>query len=62
MSIRVKIVPDAHPNADGEWIELAVDLSPAALRSWLKCETEVFPHVPIGYHVVAVSGGGSIAK
>jgi hypothetical protein len=54
LSIRVKIVPDIHPNADGEWIELAVDLSPAVLRSWQAQEVAVMPFVPKGYHVVAV--------
>lgn len=66
MSTEIKIVPNASPNADGEWITVPGewitvpgDLPRAILRNWLAQEAAVAPHVPAGFHVVAISGGGS---
>ncbi len=55
MSTRIKIVPDATPNADGEWINIAVDL-PSRTR-WKFMEERVKAFVPEGHHVVAVERG-----
>jgi hypothetical protein len=54
---RVKIVPDAEPNADGEWIELPLDF-PTRTR-WRLMETLVKPHIPAGYHAVSLERGPS---
>lgn len=52
---RIKIVPDTAPNDDGEWIEVPVDL-PERTR-WRFMEAIVQPHIPAGYHAVAVERG-----
>lgn len=51
-SSQIKIVPDAEPNADGEWIEIAVDLR--HVRRWVNIAAIVAPYVPAGFHIVAV--------
>jgi len=52
---RIKIVPDAEPNADGEWVECPVEL-PRGTR-WRHMETVVAQCVPAGHHVVSVECG-----
>lgn len=49
---QIKIVPNATPNADGDWIEIPVDLKP--FRRWRQMDEVVTPHIPQGYHVVQV--------
>jgi hypothetical protein len=52
---RIKIVPDAMPNADGKWIDIPVDL-PCRTR-WKTMEALVVPFIPVDHHVVAVERG-----
>jgi hypothetical protein len=52
MTSEIKIVPDAEPNADGEWIEVPVDLR--HVRRWVNIDALVKPYVPAGFHIVAV--------
>jgi hypothetical protein len=52
---RIKVVPNSHPNADGEWIELPIDL-PNRMR-WAFMEPLVRPHIPAGHHVVSLERG-----
>lgn len=52
MPIRIKIVPDAEPNADGEWIRLDCDM-PLTL-SWRRACDQVAGFVPVGFHIVAM--------
>lgn len=48
---RVKIVPDAEPNADGRWIDLPDHAPPANfVRQWDLLK----PYLPAGHHVVQV--------
>jgi hypothetical protein len=55
MSTRIKIVPDATPDADGEWLDIPVDL-PDRTR-WIAMESRIRRFTPAGYHVVAVERG-----
>lgn len=59
MTTRIKVVPDATPNADGEWLEIALDLP--RLR-WKFMKNLVTPFIPIGYHIVAVERGPPCAE
>ena len=52
---RIKIVPNATPDADGEWIDIPVDL-PCRTR-WTTMESLVTPFIPAGHHIVAVERG-----
>jgi hypothetical protein len=52
---RIKIVPNATPDADGEWIDIPVDF-PCRTR-WTTMESLVVPFVPADHHVVAVERG-----
>ena len=52
---RIKIVPNATPDADGEWIDIPVDL-PDRTR-WIAMESRVRRYIPAGHHVVAVERG-----
>jgi hypothetical protein len=52
---RIKIVPNAMPNADGEWIECPFEL-PSKTR-WRHIETMVNSIVPDGHHIVAIECG-----
>jgi len=49
---QIKIVAHATPNADGDWIEVPVDLS--GFRRWRQMEKVVEPFVPAGYFVCQV--------
>ena len=49
---QIKIVAHATPNADGDWIEVPVDLS--GFRRWRHMAAVVEPHIPAGYHVVQI--------
>jgi hypothetical protein len=52
MSFKIKIVPNAAPNADGRWITIEGE---APMRS-LSCRDtfdKISHHAPEGYHVVA---------
>ena len=52
---RIKLVPNATPDADGEWLEIPVDL-PIRTR-WKIMESLVMPFVPAGFNVVTVERG-----
>lgn len=52
MAIRIKIVPDAEPNAKGEWKRLDCDM-PLTL-SWRRACDQVAGFVPPGFHIVAM--------
>jgi hypothetical protein len=52
MTCQIKIVPNTDPNADGEWIDIPIDVSD--VRGWRNVASAVDPHVPEGFHVVAV--------
>lgn len=52
---RIKLVPNETPNADGEWLDIPIDL-PARTR-WRFYEEAVKAFVPEGFHVVAVERG-----
>lgn len=52
---RIKVVPDAEPNADGEWVETPLVMSDRV--RWRIMEMLVKPFVPKGHHVVAVERG-----
>ena len=52
---RIKIVPNATPDADGEWIDIPVDL-PCRTR-WKTMEHLVAPYIPAEHHVVALERG-----
>lgn len=54
MKYRLKIVPEATPNADGRWIEIEVpDDARAPLgSSWRAAAQYLAPHIPAGEHLV----------
>jgi hypothetical protein len=52
--IEIKIVPNAEPNAEGEWIETTIARMPGGPSRWTDLEQLVRPFVPEGFHVVAV--------
>lgn len=57
MKVLIKVVPDAEPNADGEWIEVDADpviLSPG--NKWTGVEAVLGPLAPEGHHVVSYKG------
>jgi hypothetical protein len=61
MKIKIKIVPDIMPNADGEWLE--IDARPnfvafvTECKGWINTAHALRHFVPQGYHLVAVSCG-----
>lgn len=53
MIVRIKLVPNAEPNADGEWKTINVTLPfPSSNSSWIAAANHLAPYVPEGYHVV----------
>lgn len=50
--IRIKLVPNSIPNAEGEWKTVPVDLPEHA--DWKETDRLVEAFVPEGYHIVAV--------
>jgi hypothetical protein len=52
---RIKIVPIASPNADGEWIDVPVDF-PERTR-WRQMESLVKNYIPEGHFIVSVERG-----
>lgn len=54
----IKIVPDSAPNADGEWIEIAAEIPRVKGINWLGIVAVLKPHVPEGFHIVAISKDG----
>lgn len=54
MGCAIKIVPDAAPNADGEWIN--IDAEPPQTTSWIKTAEALASFVPEGYHLVSLGG------
>ncbi len=58
MTSRIKIVPDTEPNAEGEWVEVPLDLS----GRWKGMEALVAPYIPAGHHVVAVERGAVASR
>lgn len=59
----IKVVPDAEPNADGEWIHARLTekeiTEMRSDRSWITTQRVLQPHAPAGHHIVAISRGGS---
>jgi hypothetical protein len=55
MMTRIKIVSNETPDADGEWLEIPVDL-PIRTR-WKIMESLVMPFIPTGFNVVAIERG-----
>lgn len=51
MQYRLKIVPDAEPNADGRWIDVTVPHE-APRAGWNNVETFFRKHIPAGEHLV----------
>lgn len=49
---QIKLVPDARPNADGEWVDVPEAPPPGA--KWPEYETQYAPQIPPGYHMVAI--------
>lgn len=47
----IKIVPDAEPNASGEWIEVARRTE--RFLGWEKTKELYAPDIPEGYHAVS---------
>ena len=56
MKVRMKLVPDAEPNADGEWKCVDVDISLRPQFERFRTAVVALAHkVPRGYHIVAYS-------
>jgi hypothetical protein len=53
MIVRIKLVPDAEPNADGEWKTVEVTLPFPSGNNWLAAASRLAPYEPQGYHIVA---------
>ena len=54
MKLRIKIVPDSEPNADGTWQEIDMDAEPLPLPRKMKDVWDVLnSRAPAGYHVVS---------
>lgn len=49
MPTDIKIVPEATPNADGEWITVPVE---NVSGSWFDAEVDLAPHIPDGHVMV----------
>lgn len=54
MGTAIKIVPDAEPNADGEWINVDFDVPPTT--SWIETAQYLERFIPKGFHLVATGG------
>lgn len=56
MIVRLKIVPDTAPDADGEWTEHACDFDARTLHlirhHWRVAEKHLCRFVPAGFHFV----------
>lgn len=58
--MRIKIVPDAEPDTEGQWTDIGdVFVSPNA-RGWLAVEAAIVASgkVPSEHHIVAYDPGG----
>jgi hypothetical protein len=55
---RIKVVPNATPNADGHWIECPFPIAPG--MRWRHMEAMVLQLVPEGHHVVSVEANGGL--
>lgn len=53
--MKIKIVPESTPNADGKWIDIAAVI-PESVSGWRQTENFLSPHVPDGFMLVAVEG------
>lgn len=53
MIVKIKLVPNDEPNADGEWKAVEVTLPFSTGTSWLAAASRLAPYVPEGYHIVA---------
>ena len=52
MKLRIKVVPDSEPNADGTWQEIDMDAKPLPRK--MKDVWDVLnSRAPAGYHVVS---------
>jgi hypothetical protein len=59
MTTRIKVVPNETPNADGEWLDIDLDL-PERMR-WRDYGAKVAAFVPAGHQVVAVERGVKVS-
>lgn len=57
MRIRIKVVPDRLPDADGEWRVVNVPQEKVEMsyrtHSWLKAMALLSPYCPKDYHIVS---------
>lgn len=51
MKVDIKVVPNASPDADGQWVRVDVDAHD--LKSFWEAKHELQKVVPEGYHIVA---------
>lgn len=51
--MRIKIVPNDEPNAEGRWTHAPGD--PPQTRNWCNSVDAVAEHVPAGWHVVSIA-------
>jgi hypothetical protein len=56
VTTNVKIVADAEPNADGEWINVPASVPVEFGNSWIKSAEFLTPFIPEGFHIVALGG------
>lgn len=58
MKVRIKIVPNAHPNADGEWVEVEVSGKDwnvlRTTKSWIVTAGVLKRYTPVNHHPVAI--------
>jgi hypothetical protein len=52
MKYQIKLVPDAQPNADGEWVD--VPAGPPHGTKFREYETLYAAQIPAGFHMVAI--------
>lgn len=55
---RIKVVPDASPNAEGQWIEVPIDLPERTC--WRAMEERVKRYIPAGHHAVSLERGSQV--
>jgi len=56
MAIRIRLVPNDQPNADGHWIlvDMGMPKSRGCHARWTDTVEAVKEHIPEGFHVVSV--------
>jgi hypothetical protein len=51
MTVRIKIVPNSAPNADGRWID--ADTQMPRTSRWREAEAQLRPFIPAEHHMVS---------